>query len=108
MGPMFATLAILTGVSLWLLSFRERHMANPGRKIPHFGAPPRSDGRASLYLILGAALLGVTASYVSSQSSLWVGVLPMLSAGLLYSALIYRHNRSIDREDHALSHGRGS
>lgn len=105
---MFAALAIMIGVSLWLLSFRERHLANPGRKIPHFGAPPRSDGRAFLYLMLGAALPGATASYVSSQSSLWVGILPMLSAGLLYSALIYRHNRSIDRRDHALSRDRGS
>lgn len=98
MALFFATVAIVAGTSMWLLAFRERHMANPDKKISHFGAPPKSDGRASAYLMLGGAILGFTASYLGTQLNLWAGFVVMLMAGASYSALIYWHNWTIDQQ----------
>lgn len=83
---------------MWLLAFRERHIANPEKKITHFGAPPKSDGRASAYLMLGGTALGGTAGYLGTHSYFWVGFLLMMMAGLSYSALIYWHNPGIDQK----------
>lgn len=95
MGLFLAALAVLAAAVLWILSFRERQKANPDQKIPHFGSPPSTDGRAFVYLIIGGAMLGSALGFLLNQIPIWAGFLIGLTVVTPYTVLNYRHNRQI-------------
>lgn len=94
MGFFWGVLAWVTGMVLFTVFFQWLSRANPGEKIPFFGHPPYTPGRAYVLLVLAIVLLVMSFSAWSDAVGNW-------SIGLYLVALIpavvviRRHNRGV-------------